>query len=96
MSDFDTAVRAALGASEGFLLPWRIAGGCQLISSRYRSLLPCPYREAKWQCEVIGPHTRHDWSIHLIRHEQSGNGWRCGAIDAGIASGKYTRITIRV
>lgn len=77
---FDQAVRAALGLSDGYILDWR-SSGCQLISHKYRSLLSCPHHEAIWQCEVIGPHTTHRWSGHLIAHERAGNGWSCQVID---------------
>lgn len=85
MSALDVAVRDQLGLTEGYLLPWRIFG-CQAANgnlTRMAELLTCPYREARWQCEVIGPHTRHRWSEHLQAHERAGNGWGCNAIGDG-------------
>lgn len=78
-------VRAALGLEEGYLLPWSIVG-CQAVNPYRdgpRSLLTCPVREAIYQCEVIGPHTRHRWSDHTISHERFGNGYSCRAIGDG-------------
>lgn len=75
------SVRSALGLDEGYLLPrLRRIHGCQMTNSFYASLLPCPYREALWQCEVVGSHTKHRWSSHLIKHERAGNGWACSAV----------------
>ena len=78
----DQAIRAALGLAEGYLLDWRHTGGCQLVSATFSQLLPCPHREAKWQCEVVGSHTRHRWSDHLKLHERAGNGWHCSAVES--------------
>ena len=78
-ADLAVAVRNALGLAEGYVLGWR-ATGCQLVSLEYRRLLTCPYREARWQCEVIGPHTVHRWSEHLKVHERMGNGYPCGHV----------------
>ena len=75
----NTAVRAALGYPDGYILPWR-AGLCQVLNLRARSVLPCPYREGLWQCDVIGPHTEHRWSEHLTVHERMGNGYSCRAV----------------
>ncbi|MEV0267733.1 hypothetical protein AB0H43_03075 [Hamadaea sp. NPDC050747] len=82
MIDFRSTVRMALGLEEGYILDWRRLG-CQYVNHRVADLLPCPAREARWQCEVIGPHTRHRWSNHLIVHERLGNGYRCSAIGDG-------------
>lgn len=82
MRDLHQAVRDALGQSDGYLLDWRLTG-CQLVSREYRALLRCPYREAIWRCEVIGAHTRHRWSEHLIAHERMGNGYSCASIGDG-------------
>lgn len=79
--DLGEAVRAALGLDEGYLLDWRTAGGCQLVNgAHYRRLTTCPYRESIWGCEVIGPHTRHRWSEHLMVHERVGNWYSCRAV----------------
>lgn len=77
--DLATAVRAALGLSDGYVLDWR-ATGCQLVSPEYRALLTCPVSESLWRCEVIGPHAGHRWSDHLKVHERLGNGYACEAI----------------
>jgi len=81
----ELAIRAALGLAEGYIPSWRMVGGCQLTNFRYAELLTCPYREAVWRCEVIGPHTVHRWSDHLVRHERQGNGWSCLTIDRGLS-----------
>lgn len=78
--DLATAIRTALGLDEGYLLKWG-SSGCQLVSAEYQKLLSCPVSEAKWQCEVIGPHTKHRWTEHLKKHERAGNGWPCEAVD---------------
>lgn len=75
----ESEIRRLLGLQEGHLLDWR-STGCQLVSREYRALLTCPYREAIWQCEVIGPHTQHRWSDHLQVHERIGNGYLCSSI----------------
>jgi hypothetical protein len=83
MSDAEVdAIREALGLAEGHLLSWKPTG-CQLVSSAFVKQLTCPYREAVWRCEVIGPHTRHRWSDHLKAHERAGNGYTCDAIGEG-------------
>lgn len=74
------AVLTALGTHDGYILDWRIAGGCQYVNPGLRKLLTCPFREARWQCEVIGPHKRHRWSGHLMVHERVGNGYSCRSI----------------
>jgi hypothetical protein len=85
----DQAIREALDMSDGYLLPWRVFG-CQVANPhRARLLLTCPYREAIHQCEVIGPHTRHRWSDHLVCHERAGNGWSCRSIGDG-------RVTVKM
>lgn len=84
MTDTWTAIRAALGHPDGYLLPWTVAGGCQLVSRPYRDLLTCPARESRWRCEVIGPHTRHRFSDHLVRHERAGDGYSCRSIDTTV------------
>lgn len=91
MDEFHQAVREALGQPAGHLLDWRMVGGCQLVSLAYRRLLPCPYREGIWQCEVIGPHEVHDWSDHLKVHERMGNGYRCSAFDGVTLADLYRR-----
>lgn len=78
----DEWVRAALGLAEGYILDWRRTGGCQLISAKFSRLLSCPYRETKWRCEAIGPHTVHRWSDHLICHERMGNGYHCLGVES--------------
>lgn len=78
--DAYVSTRELLGRKDGHIPDWRRFGGCQMISTRYRALLSCPEREAVWQCEVIGPHTRHRWSDHLIAHERFGNGHSCWTV----------------
>lgn len=90
MSELYQAVRQALGQPDGYVLDWR-ATGCQLVSGRYRALLTCPYHEAVWQCEVIGPHTIHRWSDHLMVHERLGNGHGCGYIGDATLADLYAR-----
>lgn len=63
----------------GKLLDWRITG-CQLVSPEYCQSLTCPVKEQIWQCEVVGPHTKHEWSDHLMVHERLGNGYSCSSI----------------
>lgn len=74
-----SAIRTALGYPEGYILGWR-SGLCQVQNLRADEILPCPYRESRWQCEVIGPHTQHRWSDHLMVHERMGNGWPCSMV----------------
>jgi hypothetical protein len=67
----------ALLAPEGYIPDWR-GTGCQIVSAEYRALLTCPVWEGHWQCEVVGPHTNHQWSQHLMVHERAGGyGQRC-------------------
>lgn len=79
MENIHNAIRTALGCPDGYILDWR-SGLCQVSDASAYRFLPCPYREAHWQCEVIGPHTQHRWSEHLKVHERMGNGWPCSAV----------------
>lgn len=83
--ELDKAIREALGLGQGYILDWKMAGGCQLVSSTYRGLLTCSYREAHWQCEVIGEHKEHKWSEHIVAHERVGNGHSCASVGDGLA-----------
>lgn len=85
--DLSTAVRHALDLDEGTMWPWW-ALGCQVSGRTRRDQMPCPEQEAVWRCEVIGPHTRHRWSNHLIVHERAGNGWACASIGDGVEFGR--------
>lgn len=88
MLDTYASITAALGVTDGYILPWHLFGGCQVVSHRYRRALSCPEKEAVWRCEVIGPHTRHRWSDHTIAHERYGNGHSCWTVgDPGEALG---------
>jgi hypothetical protein len=80
MLDVYSSTMKALGVEDGYLLDWRAFHGCQLVSQSYKNALSCPEREAVWQCEVIGPHTKHRWSQHLMAHERFGNGHSCASV----------------
>jgi hypothetical protein len=86
-STLDQQIRHALDLDEGTMWPWW-ALGCQVSGRTRRNQMPCPEQEAVWRCEVIGPHTRHRWSQHLITHERAGNGYGCRIIGDGVAFGK--------
>lgn len=75
--EYYVAVMAALGYPDGFIAGWRLTRGCQAAHSLSAEILPCPYREARYKCEVVGPHTVHRWSRHTQRHERLGNGYPC-------------------
>jgi len=79
MNNLHSEIRTALGQPEGYILGWR-SGLCQVQNVSAYRFLPCLHQESFWQCEVIGPHTRHRWSDHLKVHERMGNGWPCSAV----------------
>ncbi len=48
--------------------------------------LQCPHRESGgYQCEAQGPHERHIFGMHTIRHAHLGNGFTCEAIEGWLS-----------
>lgn len=59
---------------------------CQVINHRTSVQVTCTEREARWRCEVIGPHDRHVVGAHTMVHESMGNGYHCSAIEMRLKS----------
>ncbi len=44
--------------------------------------LPCnAYEGGGYQCEMVGPHARHQIGRHTVEHALAGNGYACSAIE---------------